>query len=86
MADLTRAKITTKITAYILDNTLRKITPAQLREVLGDINDSTFNEVSEIQHNELDGLNGGDYKHLTAIQLEQLVTIINLMSGGVKNI
>ncbi|GEM_PF-3050750 len=76
MANLTRTEIAAKITEYILDNTLRKITPAQLREVLGDINDSTFNDVSEIAHNELDGLNAGDYQHFTDAQKVNILALI----------
>lgn len=86
MADLTKAEIAAKIVAYILDNTLRRITPAQMREILGDLNDSTFNDANEIIHNELSGLNDDDYKHLTGIQLEQLATIIGLMSGVSSNV
>ncbi len=72
----TQLEIATKIVTYIIDNTLRKITPAQMREILNDLNDSLVHGAADIDHNDLSGLNVGDYQHLTAQQLADLTRLI----------
>ena len=81
MSVLTKTEISEKITSLIIDNILRKIKPEHVREILNDINDSAFSSADEITHNNLSGLNDGDYKHLTASQLSALAILLSNTSG-----
>lgn len=50
MAVKTQAQITAEIAQYIIDNTQGAITPAQMRQILNDLNDSLLNVAGNTQN------------------------------------
>ncbi len=72
----TREEIATAIADKIYTNYSLKIKATDVKEILDSIIDSYVHKDDGIIHNELSGLNEGDFKHLTAEQMEELVALI----------
>lgn len=73
----TRIEIATLIAEKIYTNNALKIKATEVKQILDEIIDSYLHKQDEIIHNDLSGLNDGDFLHLTASQLEALVYLIN---------
>jgi hypothetical protein len=82
----TKQEIADKIVAYIIDNTQRKITPEQVREILNDLNESLVHGSADITHNSVSGLNEGNYIHLTIEEKNALTVVFNLLNGVEVNL
>jgi hypothetical protein len=72
-----KSEILDNLIATIVENTVGDVTATDILTVFQQIIDSYLHQEDSINHNDLANLNLDDYKHLTAIQLTALETIIS---------
>ena len=80
-----KSEILDNLIATIVENTTGDVTATDILTVFQQIIDSYLHQEDSINHNDLANLNLGDYKHLTAIQLTALETIISTYADKIDS-
>lgn len=79
-----KSEILDNLIATIVENTTGDVTATDILTVFQQIIDSYLHKEDSINHNDLANLNLDDYKHLTAVQLSALETIISTYANKVN--
>lgn len=81
-----KSEILDNLIATIVENTTGDVTATDILTVFQQIIDSYLHQEDSINHNDLANLNLDDYKHLTAVQLSALETIISTYADKIDTV